>query len=207
MTLTCNRLLATHAELWHDATVHPFLVQCQQGQIRPEQFNTWLVQDFHFVLGFTRLAASLLQSAPADHMDLLLGGMGFLKDELLWFQKKASDRQLSLAQPLQPTCKAYCQFMEALRQRPYPVKAAGFWAIERAYNQAWQEHSPMVPAYAEFADRWGNAAFTDYVKQLAVQADEALAESDTDTQIAAEAVFVRVAELEKDFWQMAFSTD
>ena len=65
----------------------------------------------------------------------------------------------------------------------------------------------MVPAYAEFADRWGNAAFTDYVKQLAVQADEALAESDTDTQIAAEAVFVRVAELEKDFWQMAFSTD
>jgi hypothetical protein len=32
--------------------------------IEPAQFNAWLVQDYLFVRGFTRFAASVLVSAP-----------------------------------------------------------------------------------------------------------------------------------------------
>ncbi|MEM1239230.1 MAG: TenA family transcriptional regulator [Cyanobacteria bacterium P01_H01_bin.26] len=205
MVLTCLQLLDRYPAQWRAATVHPFLAQCQQGTIQPQQFNTWLIQDYHFVVEFTRLAASLIQTAPVAHLDLLLSGTTFLKDELTWFQAKAGERQLSLDLPRQPTCGTYCQFMVDLAQQPYPVKAVGFWAIELAYNQGWQIHSPMPAPYGEFADRWGNATFTGYVDCLAQQADSALQAADDTVQAQAESVFLSVATLEKDFWQMAYA--
>lgn len=204
MPLTCQQLLDNYPTQWQAATVHPFLAQCQQGTIQPSQFNTWLVQDYHFVLEFTRLAASLVITAPVNHLDLLLGGISVIKDELNWFQTKATERQLNLTQSLQPTCKTYCQFMAGLAQQPYPVKATGFWAIELAYNQGWQSHSPMPAAYAEFADRWGNDDFSAYVELLAQQANSALQTVDNATQIEVEKAFLTIATLEKDFWQMAY---
>lgn len=204
MTLTCQQLLNNHPAQWQAATVHPFLVQCQQGTIQPIQFNTWLVQDYHFVLEFTLLAANLIQTAPAAHLDNLLGGIIALKDELLWFQAKATERQLDLNQPLQPTCKTYCQYMAGLAQQPYPVKAVAFWAIELAYNQGWQGHSPMPDPCTEFADRWGNADFTAYVELLAEQANNALQDANEVVQAEAKTAFLKVASLEKDFWQMAY---
>lgn len=207
MALTCQQLLTQYPTEWQAATVHPFLVECQQGSIQPHQFNTWLVQDYHFVIEFTRLAASLIQTAPVDHLDTLLSGIIALKDELNWFKAKAAERQLNLEQSLQSTCKIYRQFMADLAQQPYPVKAVGFWAIELAYNQGWQSHSPMPELYTEFADRWGNAAFTDYVDLLAQQADAALQATNQTIQTEATAVFLKVASLEKDFWQMAYEGD
>ncbi|NEQ49087.1 MAG: TenA family transcriptional regulator [Leptolyngbya sp. SIO3F4] len=204
MPLTCQQLLTKYPAQWQAATTHPFLAQCQQASIQPQQFNTWLVQDYHFVVEFTRLAASLIKSAPTAHFDLLLGGMTVLKDELNWFQAKAIERHLSLDLPLQPTCQNYCSFMTDLAHEPYPVKATGFWAIELAYNQGWQGHSPMPEPYAEFADRWGNTAFTNYVELLAQQANSALQGADNATQIEVEKTFLTVAKLEKDFWQMAY---
>ena len=203
--LTCATLLSAHPEAWKSATVHPFLQQCQQGTLTPEQFNTWLVQDYLFVLEFTRMAARSLAAAPPAHFDTLLGGLGAIKDELLWFQAKANERALSLSIPPQPTCQAYCKFMQSLASQPYAVQATAFWAIELAYNQGWQQHSPMPEPYTEFSDRWGNPGFTEYVKVLEQQADSALATLSEVEQKPVEQVFLEVARLEKDFWQMAFA--
>ena len=204
-TLTCSQLLSTHSHAWQMATVHPFLQQCQQGTISAEQFNTWLVQDYLFVNEFTRLAARLIAAAPTEHLDTLLGGMVALKDELQWFQRKAAERSLKLDTGPQPICRAYCQLMRSLSTAPYVVQATAFWAIELAYNQGWQNHSPMPAPYTEFADRWGNPGFTDYVKMLEQQADSALAQATETEQLEAQNVFLDVAKLEKDFWQMAFA--
>ena len=206
MTLsTCAALLSAHPEAWKAATVHPFLQQCQQGTIAPEQFNTWLVQDYLFVIGFTRLAGRLLAAAPTQHFDTILGGLVAIKDELLWFQAKAKERNLAMPATLQPTCETYCAFMQGLAAESYTVQAVAFWAIELAYNQGWQLHSPMPEPYTEFADRWGNAGFTDYVKVLEQQADSALSAASEAERTKVEQVFLDVARLEKDFWQMAFA--
>lgn len=202
--LTCDRLLSAHPKDWQAATVHPFLQQCQQGTIAADQFNTWLVQDYLFVTEFTRMAAQLLSAAPVSHFDTLLSGLAAIKDELLWFESKAAERKLSLAASPQSTCQTYCQFMAALSGESYAVQATAFWAIELAYNQGWQTHSPMPQPYTEFADRWGNAGFTDYVKVLAQQADSALEMASQPARQKAEKVFLEIARLEKDFWQMAF---
>ena len=205
MSLTCQTLLQNHAKDWKAATVHPFLEQCKLGTIHRSQFNTWLVQDYLFVLEFTRMAARLLASAPPAHFDLLLAGLAALKDELNWFKAKATERQLKLATPPQPTCREYCQFMEQLSILPYAVQATAFWAIESAYNQGWRLPGPMPEPYREFADRWGNSGFTDYVQLLEQQADEALSLAGDEIQQQADTAFSSVAKLEQAFWQMAFA--
>ena len=65
----------------------------------------------------------------------------------------------------------------------------------------------MVQPYDEFADRWGNVEFTEYVKLLEMQANEALADSDPETEPRVSEVFLIIADLEKDFWQMAYLGD
>ncbi|MEM6427502.1 MAG: TenA family transcriptional regulator [Cyanobacteria bacterium P01_D01_bin.128] len=205
MPLTCQTLIDRHSQLWHQATHHPFLEQCKTGAIAQSQFNTWLVQDYLFVLEFTRMAARLVTLAPVADMDGLLGGLGALKDELEWFQAKAAQRHLSLAAEPQPTCETYCIVMKQLAGAPYAIQAVAFWAIELAYNQGWQLPGPMVEPYDEFANRWGNPGFTAYVKLLEQQADAALEALPESDWAKAEAIFVKVAELENEFWQMAFN--
>jgi thiaminase/transcriptional activator TenA len=204
MGLTCQQLLETHADEWHAATHHPFLDGCKAGTIKPEQFNTWLVQDYHFVTDFVRMTGRLLASAPVHHFDNLLGGLMALKDELNWFREKAAERDLNLGAPRQKTCELYCEFMQGLAHDSYAVQATAFWAIELAYNQGWQIPGLMVKPYDEFADRWGNPGFTAYVGELEKQADETLENSIAEDLKKAEAAFLKVAELENLFWEMAF---
>lgn len=205
MPLTCQQLLQSHHSAWQEATIHPFLNQCKTGEIQPHQFNTWLVQDYLFVVDFTRMAGRLLAAAPAHHFDVILGGLGALMDELNWFKMKAAERQLSLDAAKQPTCTEYCDYMARLARFPYAVQATAFWAIELAYNQGWQLPGGMPEPYAEFADRWGNPGFTEYVRLLEQQADEALQTASNEVQDQAEAAFLEIARLEKDFWQMAYN--
>ncbi|HBL11060.1 MAG TPA: TenA family transcriptional regulator [Cyanobacteria bacterium UBA11162] len=204
MVLTCQQLLQNNTETWHEATVHPFLEQCKLGTIKPEQFNTWLVQDYLFVTEFTRMVAQVLRVAPPEHFDVILAGLMALKDELNWFKEKAAERSLNLATQKQVTCIEYCDFMHSLAGMAYPVQATVFWAIELAYNQGWQLPGKMPEPYTEFADRWGNPGFTDYVKLLEKQADEELQTASDSVQEQAKEAFLKVAQLEKDFWQMAF---
>lgn len=202
---TCSQLLSTYPEEWNAATVHPFLEACQQGTITTRQFNTWLVQDYLFVIGFTRMAARLLAIAPIEHFDTLLGGLTVLKEELNWFQAKAAGRDLSAKAIPQVTCQNYCNFMDSLANQSYAVQATAFWAIERSYNQGWKQHSPMSEPYAEFAERWGNAGFSEYVEVLEQQADSALAAASEQEREIARKTFLQVTRLEKEFWQMAFA--
>ncbi|MFQ5604951.1 MAG: TenA family transcriptional regulator [bacterium] len=204
MSLNCETLIAKHPQAWKLATRHPFLNNCKTAAIQPGQFNTWLVQDYLFVTEFTRMAARLLATAPVRHFDTLLGGLAALKDELNWFRDKAAERRLELGVSRQAPCTRYCQFMEKLAPEPYPVQAVAFWAIELAYNQAWQLPGKMATPYDEFADRWGSPDFTAYVNLLAQQADEVLQEVRPEIAERAEQAFLEVCALEKDFWQMAF---
>ncbi|WP_315788507.1 TenA family transcriptional regulator [Fischerella sp. JS2] len=205
MTITCTKLLLTHSQIWHAATIHPFLQQCKLGTIKTQQFNTWLVQDYLFVVEFTRMLAKVLASAPPHHFELILGGLAALQDELSWFKKKAAERQLNLNTKKQPICTKYCEYMHSLGTKPYPVQATALWAIELAYNQGWQLPGEMPAPYNEFANRWVNPGFTEYVKLLEQQADEVLETATNDIQQQAEEAFVKVAKFEQDFWQMAFN--
>ncbi|MGB3509233.1 MAG: TenA family transcriptional regulator [Microcoleaceae cyanobacterium] len=204
--MNCQKLLKKHSPIWENATTHSFLEECKNGTIKPQQFNTWLVQDYLFVVEFTRMVARTLSVAPIAHFDVIISGLNALKDELKWFEAKAIERKLYLHTQKQPTCTEYCEFMNKLTEMPYPVQATAFWAIELAYNQGWQLPGEMPPPYHEFANRWGNSEFTNYVKLLEQQTNEVLQNTSQTIQSQAEATFLNVARLEKDFWQMAYNS-
>lgn len=204
MKLRCKRILDRHQPAWNAAIRHPFLDACQTGTIKTEQFNTWLAQDYLFVLEFTRMAARLVIQAPTADLDGVLGGLGALRDELSWFRAKAAERWLSLEVGRQPICQAYCDFMSRLGDESYAVQATAFWAIEAVYNRAWQLPEPVAEPYREFADRWGNPEFTAYVELLERQADAALSTARGGDHASAEDAVRRVLELERLFWEMAY---
>lgn len=204
--ITCQDLIDRHPQLWQSATRHPFLDACQSGTIRPEQFDTWLTQDYQFVVEFTRFLANVLACAPVEHFDVLLGGLVAIKDELNWFREKVSERGLNLQTDKHPACEEYTQHLASWGVKPYPVQATALWAIELSYNQGWQLPGQMTAPYDEFADRWGNTGFTEYVKLLERQADESLQTASESVQQQADAVFREVARLEREFWQMAFAS-
>lgn len=205
MTITCSQLLEKHTQAWHQATVHPFLTMCQLGTVKPQQFNTWLVQDYLFVIEFTRFFARILANAPTHHFNILLSGLKALSDELIWFKAKAEERHLNLLTEPQATCNQYRKYLELASSMPYGVQVTTLWAIELVYNQGWQLPGTMPEPYTEFAHRWGNQDFTEYVKCLEQLADEVLSKSDETVQLQAESAFLEITSLEKDFWSMAMT--
>jgi formylaminopyrimidine deformylase / aminopyrimidine aminohydrolase len=57
-------LLVRHADAWARATRSPFLDAVRDGSLPPAVFDTWLVQDAHFLGDLLRFQARLLARAP-----------------------------------------------------------------------------------------------------------------------------------------------
>ncbi|MCA1717048.1 MAG: hypothetical protein LC781_09480 [Actinobacteria bacterium] len=79
------------------------------------------------------------------------------------------------------------------------------WAIERAYLEAWRSAAPGHPEYRQFVEHWTTPEFAGYVTGLEKAADDALRDSGEQERERAEAAFLEVARLERDFWEMAWS--
>jgi formylaminopyrimidine deformylase / aminopyrimidine aminohydrolase len=196
-------LLTRHVQAWQAATRHQFLDAARDGTLSPQVFGTWLVQDFLFVADEIACQAELLTRAPRAAQHLLIGGLTALISELDWFEAQAQRRNLSLETTLRPACAAYREFMRSLEPRPYPVAITAIWAIERAYLDAWKSAYPCESQYQEYVEHWVNADFEHFVEELEQVAEIALSSGDLDRE--AEAAFLRVAQLERDFWDMAWS--
>ena len=205
--LSCRSLIERNEAAWHLAIRHPFLEDCRSGKIQAARFNTWLVQDYIFVLELARMVARLLSVAPVHHFRVIISGLVALEDELSWFREKAEERGLTLEESIQGVNREYCHFLRSLASEPYSIQAVAYWAIELAYNQAWQLPGRMAKPYDEFAQRWGSVDFTRYVTMLEKQADEALRDSRPEEQGKVEGGFRKVAEFEKRFWQMAYEAN
>ncbi|HEX3642735.1 MAG TPA: hypothetical protein VHV10_15730 [Ktedonobacteraceae bacterium] len=196
-------LLTRHADTWHAATHHQFLDAVRDGSLAPNIFATWLVQDYLFVLDELTCQARLLARAPRSGQNILVRGLVAIEAEAGWFENHARQRDLSLDVPHYRATAAYHDFFESLDREPYPVAITAIWAIERAYLEAWRGAVPCLPRYREYVEHWANTEFERFVADLEQVATAALESSQVDN--AAEVAFLKVARLEHDFWQMAWS--
>lgn len=184
-------------DLWARGIRAAFLDGIGDGSLPKEAFDRWLVQDYLFVLGFTRFAALAAARTPRPGQSLLIGGLAALDLELGWFEGHAEERGLDLASAPHPTCRRYVDFLiAAAYSQPFEVVLAIFYGVEVAYTVAWGKLESRGP-YAEFIGRWTHPDFVDYVRQLAKL-------TAAHPHPGQQAAFNEVMRHEHDFWRMTW---
>jgi thiaminase/transcriptional activator TenA len=197
-------LLERYPAAWQAATHHSFLDAVRDGTLATSSFATWLVQDYSFVTYEFTVQAHLLPSAPRYAQNLLIRNVAALEAELTWFEAHAKELNLSLDTAPHPVTAAYGTFMKTFEQLPFAAAMTATWAIERAYLDAWQSAlPPRRPIYQQYIERWANPGFAAFVSELEQATAQVLEPGDADGE--AETAFLKVAELERDFWDMAWS--
>ncbi|MGY2127763.1 thiaminase II/PqqC family protein [Blastococcus sp. SYSU DS0617] len=189
-------LLRDHPTAWERATRHPFLLGVRDGTLPAGAFDTWLVQDHHYVADLLRFQARLLARAPRPAQAVLAGGAVALVEELAWFEELAGRRGLDLDAPRLPATAAYAALLERLDAAAVPAAVTALWAVERVYLDAWTVAAPGAPEYAAYVAHWTAPGFAGYVDGLAAAAD-ALGGRHDD-------VVLEVLDAEVAFWDTAW---
>jgi len=196
-------LIERHPAAWRGATRHPFLHAVRQGALPAKAFEAWLTQDYLFVANLMIFQSRLLAWAPRPDQAVLASGLVAVEAELGWFEDRAGEHGLKLETPPHPTTVAYRDFLIGLEDEPYAAGITALWALERAYFEAWRSAAPGHPDYREFVEHWTTPEFADYVAGLEKAAASALKSGGEGERERAEAAFLEVARLEKDFWEIA----
>jgi formylaminopyrimidine deformylase / aminopyrimidine aminohydrolase len=192
--VAASDLLRRHDAEWRAATCHPFLDGVRDGGLPVGAFIAWLQQDYLFVNDLLAFQARLLARAPRSGQSVLAAGLVALEAELTWFEEQLTRRGLPLVTARHPITDAYREELERLTTEPAEVGISALWALELAYMEAWRGAAPGASEYREFVEHWTAPAFAHYVAGLEVHA--------TDSP-AAEAAWLRIVRLEREFWDMA----
>ena len=191
-----SELLAEQRELWAVMARHPFLVAAADGSLATETFDRWLVEDHHFVVGFRRFLARLVELAPTETgRDLLVAGLAALQGELDLFRSEAATRGLDLDAEPSLTTLGYTSYLMASPADGWDTALTVLFGAEKAYFDAWSTvragADPSSP-YWRFVDNWSSPAFGEWVDGVAGLVDD-LTRPDHRT-------FRRVVRFELSFW-------
>ncbi|KAJ6847243.1 putative bifunctional TENA2 protein [Iris pallida] len=204
-----------HRPIYERATRHPFILAIREGTVDIPAFKRWLGQDYIFVRDFVPFLASVLlkackQSDDPSDMEVILGGLASLSDELSWFKSEASkwDVHLYTTAPQKANLE-YCRFLQSLAspEVSYIVAVTAFWAIETVYQESFAlclESGSETPAeLIDTCRRWGNAGFGQYCQSIQGIADRCLEKAPSDEVKKAEEAFLSVLSYEINFWNMS----
>lgn len=177
---------------------HPFVHAAADGTLAPEAFDRWLVEDHHFVVGFRRFLARLVELAPdEDVRDLLAAAQVPLQAELDLFRAEAGKRGLDLGAEPSPTTLGYTSFLLAAPADGWPVALAVLYGAEKAYFDAWsvvRATAERSSPYWSFIDNWSSPAFGAWVDDLAALVDRLAPDPAVDRALE------RVVRFELRFW-------
>ncbi|XP_057806086.1 probable bifunctional TENA-E protein [Salvia miltiorrhiza] len=210
--------LRKHRQIYQRATRHPFILSIRDGSLHLSSFKRWLGQDYVFVRAFVPFIASILlkawkESDDNTDVDIILSGIATLNDEVSWFKREASKWGVALDTIVpQHANLAYCSFLESLMSAgvDYTQAVTAFWAIEAVYQESFahclEDGCNTPDELKETCQRWGNDGFGQYCRALQSIANRQLEKASDEVVAKAEALFIRVLELEDEFWNMSTCT-
>ncbi|KDP27900.1 hypothetical protein JCGZ_18980 [Jatropha curcas] len=210
-----ERWVMKHLLLYTGATRHPFILSIRDGSVDISSFKRWLEQDYIFVREFVPFVASVLlkackNSEDGNDMEVILGGLASLNDEIAWFKSEASKWDVSLSNTVvHKANQTYCRFLESLMSREveYALALTALWAIEATYQESFahclEDGSKTPPELQETCRRWGNEGFGEYCRSLKKIANRYLEKASADVIAKAEVTLLHVLEHEVEFWNMS----
>ncbi|CAD6203334.1 unnamed protein product [Miscanthus lutarioriparius] len=215
-TGTTAAWMEKHRQMYERATRHPFTVSIRDGTVDMSAFKRWLSQDYLFVREFVAFIASVLlkccKQEDSSDMEIILGGVASISDEISWFKNEATrwGADLASVSPLKANLE-YHRFLQSFTEPEvsYVVAVTAFWIIETVYQDSFgfciQDGNKTPPELLGTCQRWGNAGFRQYCQSLHSIVDRCLANAPADAVKSAEEAFIRVLELEIGFWEMSSS--
>jgi len=208
-------LRARSAADWDAATRHPFCAELAAGALPRAKMAWYLAQDYSFIDGFVRLAASAIAHAPtlADRVPLAQFLGVITGPENTYFQR--SFEALGVPErdrtdpDLAPATLGFRALMdEAAASGEYARMIAVLTVAEWSYL-TWA--SPFAPPsaglpfyFAEWIDLHAGPGFEGVVAYLRDQLDRAWEASDAAGRSHAADAFARAVALERAFFDAAY---
>lgn len=209
-------LLKNSADDWRAVVEHPFCAELAAGTLPAAKMAWYLIQDYTFIEGFVRLAASAVARAPtlADSIPLVQFLAVITGPENTYFQRSFDAlgvRQEYRTQPTPaPDTLAFRELMaEAADSGEYARMVSVLTATEWSYL-AWatpfDPPNPDLPFYfAEWISLHAGDGFEGVVSYLRDQLDRAWEQADAAERALVERDFARAVRLEMAFFDAAYS--
>ncbi|MBK0399082.1 TenA family protein [Limibaculum sp. M0105] len=208
-------LRAAHSAEWEAIAGHPFTIALAGGSLPPARLAWYLVQDYAFIDGFVRLAASAIATAPslADSVPLAQFLAVITGPENTYFQRAFDlldvPRADRVAPRLAPQTKAFQALMaEAAASGEYGRMIAVLTVAEWSYLSWATPHNPPAPdlpfQFAEWITLHAGPGFEAVVAYLRGQLDAAWERADPDLRARMQADFARAVRLERAFFDAAW---
>jgi thiaminase/transcriptional activator TenA len=200
---------------WSEATGHRFTRELADGTLADAVMRRYLVQDYSFLDSFVRLVASAIVKAPSLADRVPLGRfLGAVTGEENTYFHRAFDA-LSVAEVDRtrptlraPTCAFHALMADAVAADGYEETLAPLLVFEWLYN-AWAtaiaDRQPERFLHREWITIHANQHFDAFVAWLRGQLDRDGPRLSPDRQQHIAKVFCRTVQLEKAFFDDAYT--
>ena len=217
-----DHLLDIGTDLWDAQKRHPFVEELADGSLDEAAFQTWLKQDYRYLLDYARTFAILGTKATdeATMAHCFEVANAIVAEEMDLHREFARDFGLSsddlAAVKKSPTCTAYTNYLlRTARERPLAVGAAAIYPCGQGYLDVAEHMAEMADdeqlaagehPYAPFIEKYTGDAFRESVQWMRELVDRC-AERNPSLREEMEEAFLRSAELEHAFWEMAYDEE
>lgn len=200
---------------WIAATTHAFCTELAAGTLPEDKMRWYLAQDYQFIDGFVRLLASAIAQAPsladsvpaAQFLAVITGPENtyFLRS----FDALGMDETAQNPAPAPATAGFQNLMAEAAASGRYELMLAVLVVAEWVYL-SWA--TPVNPPkqdlpfwFAEWITLHAGEGFEGVVEYLRGQLDKTWETLDQEARQEVESLFLRAVELERDFFDAAYS--
>ena len=201
------------APIWEAVSVHPFLVELQDGTLPIEKFRYYVIQDYLYLGAFGRAAAAALAQAPdTDSAIRLLKRVttpverplhGALFDAL-----GVTDEEAEASVPA-PTNLAYMNHIEvAMDMDGLACGVAALLPCPRIYHEVGNIlREPAHPVYKIWQSTYAEGLLEASVLAWSQFVDELAQDAGSDTIALMEDAYLTSSRYEYMFWSMAYNME
>lgn len=201
-TLLLNETLP----LWRAVQQHRVVQELAAGTLPREQFDYWVQQDFHRLIGSRRFLSLLMARTTDQAIVQRLGrGMLALGDELERLQDYARERRLSLDVERSPTCEAYVNFTVNCAVNGFEMGLTVLFVQERACLDVWRAIRGAGSAgnpYQPWIELWTAPECAAYTSWIEATLNRQLAGLPEPSIVPLRSAFRRAVRYEYLFWEM-----
>lgn len=207
------RLLDAGTEIWDAQKNHPFVTELADGTLDDDAFIHWVKQDYRYLLDYARLfaIAGVKARDEATMRDLLGIAHSTLDTEMDLHREFAADygisnRDLETTEK-SPTCVAYTNYLvRTAYEGTLPEIAAALFPCMQGYldiAKHMQDVSTETHRYTPFIELYTSDEFAEACAWCRDFVDD-LGGRYPGEHGAMHAAFLRSAQLEYQFWEMAY---